>query len=113
MAKEETGATMRRLGRVWDPLSRAFFFGRRQPQPLQHVPTATSATTLTLSVRESDPTQLIVTPWPFRREQVTLVYEGRHLAETFSSEMVMREALKRAPWVTLKTTLFPNQPEGQ
>jgi len=110
-ATEEVVARNRRLVQVWDALSLAICFGRRQLQPLQHVPTATSTTTLTLTVREGDPTQLIVTPWPFRRELVTLVYEGRHLAETFSSEMVMREALKRAPWVTLKTTLFPNQPE--
>ncbi len=63
----------------------------------EHIPTATSTTTLTLTVREDDPTKLIIEPWPFRRQQVTLVYEGRYLAETFSDEAMMREALKHAP----------------
>lgn len=108
-ATEEAVARNRRLVRVWDALSLAICFGHRRTQSVQQVPTATSATTLTLTVHDSDPTHLIVTPWPFRREQVTLVYEGRYLAETFSNEAVMREALKRAPWVTLQTTLFPDQ----
>ena len=68
-------------------------------------------TTLTLTVRDDDPTQLILTPWPFRRQQVTLVYEGRYIAETFSNEAMMREAFKYAPWVTLQTVLFPHETE--
>jgi Protein of unknown function (DUF3891) len=108
-ATEEAVARNRRLLQIWDALSLAICFGGWQTRSLPQVPTATSATTLTLVAHEGDPTHLIVTPWPFRREQVTLVYEGRHLAETFSNEAMMREALKQAPWVTLKTTLFPTQ----
>jgi hypothetical protein len=107
-ATEEVIARNRRLVGVWDSLSLAICFGRKQLQPLQNVPTATDATTLTLTARNGDPTQLIVSPWPFCHEQVTLVYEGRYLNETFSSEETMRDALRRAPWVTLKTTLVPN-----
>ena len=89
-------ARNRRLVQVWDAFSLAICFGRQELQAWQHVPTATSTTTLTLGTRDDDPTQLMVTPWPFRHEQVTLVYEGRRLAAIFSDEARMREALKRA-----------------
>lgn len=110
-ATEEAVARNRRLLQVWDALSLAICFGRWQTPFVLQVPMATSATTLTLIAHDGDPTQLLVTPWPFCREPVTLVYEGRRLAETFSNEAMMHEALKRAPWITLKTTLFPGQLE--
>ena len=109
-AVEEAIDRNRRLLRVWDALSLAICFGGWQTRSVPQVPTATSPTTLTLRAQDGDPTHLIVTPWPFRREQVTLVYEGRHLAETFSNETHMRETLRHAPWVTIQTTLFPAQP---
>jgi len=108
-AIEETVARNRRLVQVWDALSLAMCFGNWRTRSVQQVPTATHVTTLTLTASYVDPMQLIVVPWPFRRERVTLVYEGRFLAETFSSEAMMREALKSAPWVTLQTTLLPDQ----
>jgi uncharacterized protein DUF3891 len=110
-ATEDVVERNRRLVGVWDALSLAICFGRKPPQSWQQVPTAMSTTTLTLTARDDDPTQLMITPWPFRRQQVTLVYEGRYLAETFSNEAEMREALKQAPWVTLQTVLFPNETE--
>jgi hypothetical protein len=107
-ATDEMVTHNRRLVGVWDSFSLAICFGREQMQPLQNVPTATGTTTLTLTVCNGNPAQLTVTPWPFNRERVTLVYEGRILKETFASEKEMREALQQAPWVTLKTTLAPN-----
>ncbi|HZR42744.1 MAG TPA: DUF3891 family protein [Ktedonobacteraceae bacterium] len=107
-ATEEAVARNQRLIKVWDAFSLAICYGRSQMNPLQLVPTATGTTTLTLSARDGDPTQLIVSPWPFRRQQVTLVYEGRYLPETFSDQTLMREALQIAPRVTLQTTLFPD-----
>jgi hypothetical protein len=110
-ATEEVVGRNRRLVGVWDALSLAICFGRKPPQSWQQVPTATGSTTLTLAAYADDPTTLKVTPWPFRRQQVTLVYEGRYLTETFSNETMMREALKCAPWVTLQTVLFPGETE--
>jgi hypothetical protein len=107
-ATEEVVARNRRLVGVWDSFSLAICFGREQIQPLQNVPTATGSTTLTITVRNGDPTQLVITPWPFRDERVTVVYEGRYLRETFVSEEAMRKALRSAPWVSLKTVLAPN-----
>ncbi len=106
-ATEEMVTRNRRLVGVWDGFSLAICAGRQQIESLQHVPTATGTTTLTVTVRNGDPTQLIVTPWPFRRQQVTLTYEGRILPETFSDEATMRDALQRVAWITLQTTLSP------
>jgi hypothetical protein len=110
-ATEEVVERNRRLIGFWDALSLAICFGRTSPQSWQQIPTATSTTKLTLISRDDDPTQFMLTPWPFRCQQVTLVYEGRYLAETFSNEAEMREALKHAPWVTLQTVLFPHETE--
>ena len=110
-ATEEVVERNRWLIGVWDALSLAICFARTSTQSWQQVPTATSMTTLTLTVRDDDPTQLILTPWPFRRQQVTLVYEGRYLTEMFSNEAKMPVALKHAPWVTLQTVLFHNETE--
>jgi hypothetical protein len=107
-ATEELVAHNRRLIGVWDAFSLAVCFGRERMQPLQNVPTATGVTTLALQARDGDPTQIVVSPWPFRRDHVTLVYEGRYLNETFANEKTMRAALQRAPWVTLRTTLAPH-----
>lgn len=106
-AAEEVVTRNRRLVGTWDSFSLAICFGHEQMQPLQHVPTATDSTTLTLTALDGDPARLLVKPWPFRREQVTVVYEGRYLKETFSREEEMREALRHAPWVTLRTMLVP------
>ncbi|HZU02054.1 MAG TPA: hypothetical protein VFA10_20445, partial [Ktedonobacteraceae bacterium] len=73
------------------------------------VPTATTPTTVTLTPRNDDPATLLIAPWPFSREQVRLVYEGRRLATTFSDETRMREALEQAPSIRLETTLLPDE----
>jgi hypothetical protein len=107
-ASEQVVARNRRLVQVWDALSLFICYGRLQRRTLQHVPTATSATTMTLTPRDDDPTTLIVAPWPFRRERVHLVYEGRRLTTTFSDEAIMRQALEQAAWITVQTTLLPD-----
>jgi len=106
---EEVVVRNQQLVGIWDALSLAICFGRKPPQSWEQVPTATNTTTLTLTARDDDPTHLMITPWPFRRQSVTLVYEGRYLTETFSHEAEMRKALSHAPWVTLQTVLFPNE----
>lgn len=110
-AAEEVVDRNRQLVGIWDALSLAICFGRTSPQSWEQVPTATGTTTLTLSARDGDPTTLMLTPWPFRRQSVTLIYEGRYLAETFSEVVIMRKSLAHAPWVTLQTTLFPGETE--
>jgi hypothetical protein len=108
-ATEEVMARNQRLIGFWDALSLAICFGRTSPQSWELVPTAASTTTLMLSARDDDPTRLRLTPWPFHRQPVTLVYEGRFLTGTFSDEATMRHALEHAPWVTLQTVLYPDE----
>jgi hypothetical protein len=104
-ASAEVVLRNQRLVRTWDALSLAICSGRARPGVLQQVPAATGTTTLTLTMHEGNPAHLIVTPWPFRFNQVSLVYEGRLLTTTFSDEKTLHEALQHASWITLQTTL--------
>jgi len=98
----------RQLVAIWDILSLIICQGFSGEQQSSRVPTASNGqTTLTLTSVRDDPQQITVSPWPFQQSEVTLVYEGRLLLETFTDEMAMREALMCAPWVTLGTTLKP------
>ncbi len=106
---DEVVARNRRLVQVWDALSLFICYGRQQSRSVQQVPTATTPTTVTLTPRNDDPATLLIAPWPFSREQVRLVYEGRRLATTFSDETCMREALEQAPSIRLETTLLPDE----
>jgi hypothetical protein len=110
-ATEEVVARNRQLVGIWDALSLAICFGRTSPQSWELVPTATGTTTLTLTARDDNPTTFMLTPWPFLRQPITLVYEGRYLTETFSDETMMRQAFSYAPWVTLVTVLYPGGTE--
>lgn len=106
-ATEEVVARNRQLVGIWDALSLAICFGRTYTQSWEQVPTASGTMTVMLSARDDDPTTLFLTPWPFHRQSVMLVYEGRYLTETFSDEATMRHALSHAPWVALQTALYP------
>jgi hypothetical protein len=110
-ATPEALARNQRLIQIWDLLSLMICSGGWQSRSVPLVPTATAiaGATLNLRVSEDDPTHVLLTPWPFRQQQVNLVYEGRILTETFSDEEAMREALKSAPWVTLQTRLSPDE----
>jgi hypothetical protein len=110
-ATEEVVARNRQLVGVWDALSLALCFGRTSPQSWELVPTATGTTTLTLTAQDDDLNTFMLTPWPFHRQPVTLVYEGRYMIDTFSDEATMRHALAHAPWVTLQTILYPDETE--
>jgi hypothetical protein len=44
-------------------------------------------------------------PWPFARSTISVRSEGRRLTGRFSDEQAMREALDRAPWVTIELDL--------
>lgn len=107
---EEIVKRNRLLLQVWDALSLMICFSGWQTQSVAQVPMATGTTTLILYTHKSDPTHIEVTPWPFCREQVTVVYEGRRIPATFSTEAAMRAALTHAPWITLQTTLLPGSP---
>jgi hypothetical protein len=106
-ATEEVVARNQQLVGIWDALSLAICFGRTYTQSWEKVPTASGTTTVMHSARDDDPTTLFLTPWPFHRQSLTLVYEGRYLTETFSDEAKMHQALSLAPCITLQTTLFP------
>jgi len=97
----------RKLVATWDALSLILCQALTGEQQVTQVPTANGETTLKLTVVEEQPHQVTMSPWPFRENEVTLVYEGRLLQETFTSETAMREVLMSDCWVTLNTTVKP------
>lgn len=92
---------------ILDALSLMMCMGVTEPRQVEHVPTATGETALSLSPIDRDPTRLSVDPWCFQTDQVTVEFEGRILAEPSMDEQMMRDRLAHAPWVTLTTTLSP------
>ena len=95
----------RQLVATWDSLSLALCQGFQGKQQSKNVPTAVGETTLTLTV-DNNPNQITVSPWPFQQSELTLVYEGRLLQETFTDEQTMRLALVDALWSTITTSLI-------
>jgi hypothetical protein len=92
---------------VWDALSLLFCQGFLGEQQVNHVPTVDDETTLKLTNINDDPHLVSISPWPFQQSEVTLVYEGRLLRNTFTDEAAMQEALMNDCKLTLSTTLKP------
>lgn len=101
----ETIARNQKLVATLDALSLAICMGVTKQREVEHVPTATGETTLTLRQIADDPTQLAVEPWCFQPDQVTVTFEGRILKEPATDELTMRDRLANAPWITLTATL--------
>jgi hypothetical protein len=92
---------------AWDRLSLALCMGVRSRRVIDEVPTAAEPTSLTLTPLAGDTTRVVVAPWPFRTERVTLVFDGRRLAAPIADEAALRAALAGAPWRTIVTHLQP------
>jgi hypothetical protein len=96
-----------KLVATWDALSLILCQNASGEQQVEQVPTVDGETVLKLTHINDNPHQITISPWPFQESEVTLVYEGRLLRETFTDETAMREALMRDCWVTLSTILKP------
>ncbi len=103
----EAIARNQQLVAIWDGLSLILCMRLLKERLVEKVPTANGETTLKLTPLNGDPTRVSVSPWPFAKETVTLVCEGRYLSETFADEETMRNAIAIAPWATIKTSLSP------
>ena len=86
---------------TWDGLSLALLHGVRGEK---------AAVGHTLAPLDGDPTRVTVSPWPFRRDEVTLSCDGRLLTETFADERELRRGLAKAAWTTIETRLSPREP---
>jgi hypothetical protein len=96
-----------KLVATWDALSLILCQNLPGEQQVESVPMADGETLLKVTKINDDPHQITISPWPFQESEVTLVYEGRLLRETFTDETAMREALMSDCWVTLSTILKP------
>jgi hypothetical protein len=97
----------RELVATWDALSLALCQGFQSEQQVNQVPMALGETTLRLTAVKDHPFEIVMSPWPFQSSEVTLVYEGRLLRETFADEIAMQDALMSAAKIPLSTTLKP------
>lgn len=104
-ATPEAVARNRQLVRAWDWFSLILLLGFDRAAIVPGVPVATGSADLTLTQAAGDPARIAVAPWPFARDAVALVCEGRRLPDTYPDQGAMRAALARAPWVTLEFTL--------
>ena len=99
-----------RLLAAWDWLSLLLLMGVRSPATVPDLPTATGATTLTLTPAAADPTRITIDPWPFATATVAIFCEGRRLSGGYADDEALRAALASAPWTTLQLTLRPAEP---
>lgn len=97
----------RRLVALWDGLSLAICGGFSGERRFEGVPTARGETSLTLAESDVNAVELIVHPWPFAVDQVSLFCEGRRIAGVYTEEQAMREALAQAEWVALRFVVRP------
>lgn len=96
-----------RLVAIWDALSLIICHSFTGEKLVENVPTANGEITLTLTAKKNDSSEISVSPWPFRENQVNLIFQGRLLQQKFTDERVMQAALSHAPGVTINTTLLP------
>lgn len=99
-----------RLLAAWDWFSLLLLMGMRGPATVPDLPTATGATTLTLTPAAADPTLVTVDPWPFATATVTLCCDGRLLGSGYGDDEALRVAMADAPRTTLQLTLRPAEP---
>src|SRR5438477_2866327 len=83
-AAPEMVARNRRLVARFDGISLALCHALDFEHAHTGVPTADAETTITVTPVATDPSEYAVDPWPFREDEVTLVYEGRRLEHRFT-----------------------------
>jgi uncharacterized protein DUF3891 len=92
---------------IWDFLSLALCLGWA-PDAARNVPTAEGF--VDLDLRPTDhPHRLMLDPWPFAHETVTVRCEGQRLSDRFDTDEALHEALAQAPWETLQLELVPGR----
>ena len=96
----------RQLVSLWDWMSLLLCMGFSETQVIHDVPTATTKAAISLTVVSHGlSTRANVAPWPFQRDSLRLICEGRRLVGTFNDESAMRDALRSAVPVTMQIEL--------
>jgi hypothetical protein len=90
---------------TWDFLSLAVCLDWA-PTTARSVPSAEEPVDVEVTSGDRGET-LIVDPWPFHAEAVTLRCEGQRLAGRFDSDDAMSAGLSAAPWQTIEFELRP------
>lgn len=94
----------RRLVALWDGMSLAICHGLREPRTFRAVPDAEGEVNLTLTPGD---TTVVVDPWPFRVDRLSVGVDGRVLEGSYGDQQALRDALATARWVRIDTVLLP------
>ncbi len=94
----------RQLVALWDGMSLAICHGIAEPREFRNAPTSNGGVDVTLTMSNAD---VIVDPWPFRKDRVVVTVDGRILTRTFDDQVAMQDAVANASWITLTTRLVP------
>ena len=94
---------------TWDYLSLAICLDWA-PCTARDVPTTDGVTDLRLSAapEQNPPRSLIVDPWPFAVDALSVRCEGRRLNDRFETDDALAAALDRAPWEAIEFELRPD-----
>jgi hypothetical protein len=90
----------RRLVAAWDAISLMICM-RNLPYTVER------PDRVEISALDEDGARVRLEPWPFAGERLVVRCEGRRLEGRFQSDETLREALARAPWLTLDFELVP------
>lgn len=106
-ASDGTVETNRLLIAAVDALSLKLCWGVSEAFEIAQVPVA-SGEICALSVRPGPAVGIVlVAPWPFGPERLTVTADGLALEEPFASDEALRHGLERAKPVAVSTTLLP------
>ena len=107
-ATEEIVARNSRLVWTWDTLSLGICLDWA-PFTATRVPTASDPVDVDVT-RTDSPPRLILEPWPFGADAVTIRCEGQRLTRRAESPEAMQDALEKASWETLEFHLTAPPP---
>jgi hypothetical protein len=93
-----------RLIATWDAMSLALCGTQRGQREFNHVTTANGECVMTLTPQDNG---VIVSPWPFADDMVSLTFEGRRITERSDTESQFAQKLATARWETVTVTLQP------
>ncbi len=98
----------RRLVSSWDWISLLLCNRFEKEATVEGFPIRSGVAALKLVPERADGSRVSVAPWPFGREKVTLVCDGRRLLKRYRDEAHLREAMRAAAPVTLAIELTPD-----
>lgn len=97
----------RRLLSLWDWMSLLLCMGFKEEKVVDNVPSADGITQIKMCPLENG--KVVIEPWPFRKDAITIKCEGLQLLKAYRSEHEMRKGLLAASPVPIRLELVRQQ----